>query len=213
MMRERFITFEGVEGCGKSTQIALLEERLRASGLEVLVTREPGGTVIAEAIRAILLDPEHENMGETAELLLYGAARAQHVHERIRPALERGAVVLCDRFADSTTAYQGAGRGLDRKTLAAIHEIATSGLEPGLTFLLDLAPEVGLERARSRGRADRLEREALAFHERVRKGYLEIAAAAPERVEVLDATQSIEAIAASIGDTVLARLGVEGQTP
>ena len=209
----RFITFEGVEGCGQTTQSALRQGRLRAAGMEVLVTREPGGTVIAEAIRAILLDPQHESMGETAELLLYGAARAQHVHERIRPALERGAVVLCDRFADSTTAYQGAGRGLDRRTLATIHDIATNGLAPGLTILLDLEPEVGLARARSRGRADRLEREALAFHERVRAGYLAIAAEAPERVVVFDATRNIEALAAEIGETVMARLAVGARTP
>lgn len=197
-MRGLFITFEGVEGCGKSTQIERLRLHLEACGQRVLMTREPGGTPIAEAIRDLLLDPSHHAMSPSAELLLYEAARAQHVDERIRPALESGVTVLCDRFADSTTAYQGAGRGLPLNALEYLHLIATGGVWPDLTFVIDLPVEIGLERARARGRADRMEQEALAFHERVRQGFLELARREPARIRVIDGTQSIDEIAAAI---------------
>ena len=197
-MRGAFITFEGVEGCGKTTQIQLLEAHLRGQGREVVVTREPGGPPIAEAIRAILLDPEHHAMGPITELLLYAAARAQHVCEIIWPALALGKTVLCDRFADSTAAYQGAGRGVAPEQLQFLHDLATGGLQPDLTFLLDLSPAAGLARARNRGRADRLEQESLLFHERVREGFLALAAGAPNRIVVLNGDQSGEEIAAEI---------------
>jgi dTMP kinase len=194
MSRGVFISFEGVEGCGKSTQIALLHDYLTAQGRDCMVTREPGGTPIAEAIRALVLDPAHEAMTPETELLLYAAARAQHVRERIEPALAAGQVVLCDRYADSTTAYQGGGRGFDHRKLAQLHEWATGGRWPDRTFLLDLPAEAGLERARLRGRKDRIEREDIAFHQRVRTGFLEIAAAEPARVKVIDASGSIDTI-------------------
>lgn len=204
-MKGLFVTFEGVEGCGKSTQIRLLEQRLREEGHKVLVTREPGGNPIAEAIREILLDPENMAMGPTAELLLYAAARAQHVHQTIRPALEEGAIVLCDRFADSTTAYQGAARGIPEATLQQLHELATGGLKPDITFLLDIPVEAGLERTRQRGRADRIEQESLEFHERVRQGFLKIADQEPERVQILDASESVDTVAESIHARVARR--------
>jgi len=205
-----FITFEGVEGCGKTTQIALLHAHLEANGHAVELTREPGGTAIAEAIREILLNPDHSDMGEVTEVLLYAAARAQHVHARIKPALAAGKVVLCDRFADSTTAYQGAGRGIDTQLLEQLHRIATGAIWPQLTFLLDLDPATGLDRVRARGRTDRLEQEALAFHERVREGYLALARREKRRFVVLDAADSIETLAQEIAAQVDQLL--QGQT-
>lgn len=197
-MTGRFITFEGIEGCGKTTQIDLLREHLEKAGRPVVVTREPGGTAIAEAIRGVLLDPAHEGMAHATEILLYEAARAQLVNDVIRPALTSGAVVLCDRFADSTTAYQGAGRGLPIEHVLQLHHFATQGIWPHLTIVLDLPAKVGLERARARGRFDRIEQESLDFHERVRQGFLALAKQEPGRIRIVDATQSIEAIAAVI---------------
>ncbi len=191
------ITFEGVEGCGKSTQIELLRQHLVSQGHEVVVTREPGGTPLAEAIRNLLLDPANSGMVSVTELLLYEAARAQHVHERIRPALDAGKIVLSDRFADSTTAYQGAGRGLADEVVSKLHEIATCGVWPALTILIDLFPEEGLRRS-SGGVLDRIEKETLAFHERVRVEFLRLAEREPERIRVVDGSRSIEAIAAEI---------------
>lgn len=193
-----FFTFEGVEGCGKSTQIACLEESLRSRGVQVVVTREPGGTPIAETIRKVILDTDHAAMADTTELLLYAAARAQHVAERIRPALEAGRVVLCDRFADSTTAYQGGGRKIPADLLQDLNRIATQGLAPHRTFLLDLPAEEGLLRIRARGDRDRIEQESLAFHEDVRRAYLRLAMAEPSRIQVLDASRSVEACAEEI---------------
>ncbi len=205
-MNGHFITFEGVEGCGKTTQIELLKTHLESKGYSVLVTREPGGVPIAEAIRAVLLDTGHDAMAPVTELLLYEAARAQIVEEIIRPALEAGRIVLCDRFADSTTAYQGAGRGLPMEEIERLHHLATRGVWPNLTFVLDLPVEQGLERARVRGRADRMEQQALEFHRRVRLGFLEIAAREPRRVKVITGAQPIEDIAAIIRDIVDATL-------
>lgn len=182
-----FITFEGVEGCGKTTQVRMLTEWLRASGHDVVVTREPGGTPIAEAIRELLLDPANKAFAPTAELLMYAAARAQHVAELIRPAIAAGKIVLCDRFADSTTAYQGAGRGLKPETVAALHSIATDGVWPHLTVVVDVPAEVGLSRAKGRNiPLNRLEQESLAFHQRVRAAFLALAEAEPERVKRVD---------------------------
>ncbi|MFO7775147.1 MAG: dTMP kinase [Candidatus Hydrogenedentota bacterium] len=191
-MKGVFITIEGVEGCGKTTQLGCLSRHLTETGYPVETTREPGGTPIAEAVRAMLLDPAHTAMTPTTELLLYEAARAQHVSERIRPALEAGCVVLCDRFVDSTTAYQGGGRGMAWEMLNQLHAIATDGLWPHLTILLDVLVEEGRQRAQSGRSRDRIEGESLAFHERVRQAFLQIAAQEPERVRVVEGNQPIE---------------------
>lgn len=193
-----FITFEGIEGCGKSTQIGLLAQHLEKHGHAVLVTREPGGTELGEAIRGLLLDPRNGAMAPLTELLLYEAARAQLVAERIRPALEARQVVLCDRFYDSTTAYQGAGRNLGDIDLAALHRLATGGLVPDLTVLLDLPVEEGLKRALGDARGDRIERESIAFHERVREAFMDIAKQEPDRVRVLNGLRRPKDLGAEI---------------
>lgn len=192
-MKGLFITFEGPEGAGKSTQARLLAEWLRAKGREVVLTREPGGTRLGQAIRGLLLHQDH--MCAEAEYLLYSADRAEHMQTLIRPALQQGQVVLCDRWLDSSLAYQGYGRGLDLGWLRAVAQGATQGIRPHKTFLFDLPPEVGLERFEGR---DRLEREPLEFHRRVRQGYLELAQAEPERFVLLDATQPLEALQAQL---------------
>lgn len=193
-----FITFEGVEGCGKSTQIALLNQYLTAKGYDVVLTREPGGTSIAEQIRTILLNPANTAMTPTAELFLYEAARAQHIGELIRPALDAGKIVLCDRFADSTTAYQGAGRGIDPAQLEKLHEWTTGGLRPHLTLLLDLPVEQGLARAAQHKDTDRLERENIEFHQRVREAFWAVAQRDPFRVKIINGAASPEEVAAEI---------------
>lgn len=198
MTQRHFITFEGVEGCGKSTQILHLKQYLEEQGIAPMVTREPGGTAISEAIRELLLDPERREMAPETELLLYAAARAQHVSERILPVLQAGQFVLCDRFFDSTTAYQGYGRGMSLELLATLQSIATRGCEPGLTLLLDLPAEAGLARTRNRGRSDRMEQEALEFHGRVRNGFLEIAAQSPDRITIIDASESEAKVAEAV---------------
>jgi dTMP kinase len=183
-----FVTFEGGEGSGKSTQLARLAARLRGRGIEPLVAREPGGTALAEGIRELLLDPARRP-GAMSEALLMEAARADLVANFVRPALAAGRVILCDRYDDSTLAYQGAGRGLDPGLLAILNQAATGGLEPALTLLYDVPPEVGLARRESAaGETNRLDREPADFHARVRRGFLELAAAEPERWVVLDAT-------------------------
>jgi dTMP kinase len=192
-----FITFEGPEGGGKSTQIRLLADWLRERGCAVLTTREPGGTRIGDMVRELLLNPEHVEMQPEAEILLYSAARAQHVGEVIRPHLARGGVVLCDRYADSTFAYQGYGRQLDLDALRMITAFATGNLKPDLTICLDLPVLDGLQRKRATASAgsddwNRIEREELEFHERVRAGYLELARMESERWWVVDARQSVE---------------------
>lgn len=194
-----FISFEGIEGSGKSTQVHCLQSLLAQQGHKVAVTREPGGCPIANAIRSILLDPANHAMVPRAELLLYAAARAQHVDEVIRPALNDGYIVLCDRFVDATMAYQGAGRGLDDALLTAINSQATGGLVPDLTLLLDLPVEIGLGRARSRNdlqflaAESRFELESLAFHHRVRTAYLD-QAQQQSRFRVVDAAGEIDAV-------------------
>jgi len=197
-MKGMLITFEGVEGCGKTTQIDRLRQHLESSGREVVITREPGGTPIAEAIRNLLLDPVHREMSPVTELLLYAAARAQHVDERIRPAIEAGKIVLSDRFADSTTAYQGAGRGLDPKMIAALHRIATRGVWPPLTIVIDVPSEEGLRRAMRVRASDRIEQETLAFHERVREAFLRLAEREPGRVRVVNGLRPVDKVAADI---------------
>lgn len=199
-MTGHFITFEGPEGAGKTTQVQKMAEIFRAAGREVIVTREPGGTEISTQIRRILLAAENKAMTSRTELLLYAADRAQHVDEKIRPALERGAVVLCDRYVDSTIAYQGFGRGLDLELIRELCRIATAGLMPVLTVLVDLPPEVGMARAVARGSADtggekdRIEAEAMDFHHRVREGFLSLAGEEPARVQIVNGDQTIEEI-------------------
>ena len=198
-----FITFEGGEGSGKTTQLRPLLAYLRSAGKDVVETRDPGGTSIGKQIRALLLDRDNTRMAPATELLLYEASRAQLVQEVIRPALAAGRVVLCDRFTDSTVSYQGYGRGLDLHCIARLNALATDGLRPDLTFLLDLDPAVGLLRATQRvaerpAQRDRIEGEVLAFHQRVRTGYRTIAAAEPQRVIVLDASGGMAEIEACI---------------
>ncbi|MGY4493193.1 dTMP kinase [Pseudomonas sp. TE3610] len=186
-----FITLEGPEGAGKSTNREYLAQHLRAAGLDVVLTREPGGTPLAERIRELLLAPSDEAMHADTELLLVFAARAQHLSEVIRPALARGAVVLCDRFTDATYAYQGGGRGLSRARIASLESFVQGDLRPDLTLVFDLPVEVGLARATARGRLDRFEQEGRAFFEAVRNTYLERAAAAPERYTLVNAALTL----------------------
>ena len=201
-----FVTFEGGEGSGKSTQLARLAERLRAGGVDPLVTREPGGTPLAEGIRALLLDSGHAP-GAMAEALLMVAARADLVATRLRPALAAGRVVLCDRYGDSTLAYQGGGRGLDAARLADWNRTATGGLDPDLTLLFDLPARVGLaRRAIAAGTPNRLDLESEGFHTRVRERYLELARTEPARFVVLNATREPEELAASVWSAVSERL-------
>ncbi len=189
-----FITLEGPEGAGKSTNREYLAARLREQGIDVLLTREPGGTPLAERVRELLLAPSDETMASDTELLLVFAARAQHLAQVIVPALERGAVVLCDRFTDATYAYQGGGRGLDVARIAQLEDFVQGSLRPDLTLVFDLPVEVGLARAAARGRLDRFEQEGRAFFEAVRSTYLQRAKAEPARYRILDAAQSLAAV-------------------
>lgn len=202
-----FITFEGSEGCGKSTQIRRLEARLRGLGREVVVLREPGGTPIGERIRHLLQhDEEADAMTAEAELLLFAASRAQLVREVIRPALGRGAIVLCDRFLDSTAVYQGVARALDPKDVAVVNAFAVGGTLPDLTLLLDLDAAEGRRRAAARrGPADRMEQEGPGFYEAVRRGYLKLADDAPERVAVVDASPDEERVEEAVTRTIKER--------
>jgi dTMP kinase len=203
-----FITFEGVEGVGKSTQLGLLEDRLVSDGFDVVVTREPGGTPLAEQMRALVLHNRSEPMPDAAELMLMFAARAVHTENLIRPALDRGAIVLCDRYTDATYAYQGGGRGIADRLIDPLAELAQRGLWPALTILLDAPVGPSLERAKARtGKTDRIESETLAFFERVRDRYLARAAAEPARIQVVDATGSREAVAARIQTLIRPILG------
>lgn len=201
-----FLSFEGIEGSGKSTQAKMLAATLAAEGYDVVLTQEPGGTIIGERIRALLLDPEHTEMCPATELLLYAAARAQHLEEKIRPALARNAVVITDRFSDSTVAYQGYARGIERELLDAVDAVATHHLQPDITVLCDLPAEIGLERNREINKRDRLELEALAFHRKVREGFLQLAAAEPNRFRIVNAGQPMEQVTADIAQIVTERL-------
>ena len=204
-----FITFEGPEGSGKTTQIRLLAAALTANGYSILVTREPGGTVIGNAIRSLLLDPQHAEMGEQmnerAEALLFNAARAQLVSQVIHPALAAGQIVLCDRFVDSTFAYQGYGRGQALLPLRQLATFATNGLTPTLTFYLDIDSASGLKRKQGE-EWNRMEEETLAFHERVRQGYHVLAGEEPTRWSLIDATQPIEIVHQTILNQVLEKI-------
>ncbi len=203
-----FITFEGIEGSGKTTQIALLAEHLQKQGRQVVRTREPGGCDIADQIRAILLDPRNSALESTPELLLYAAARAQHVSEVIRPALKAGQLVLCDRYIDATLSYQGHGRRLDISLIEELNRVAAGSTRPQLTVLIDLPVETGLSRALAREKEardsseGRFEREELDFHQRVRNGYLGLAAQEPDRFILVDGTASIAVMAVEIAERV-----------
>lgn len=204
-----FITLEGPEGAGKSTNREYLAQRLIERGIEVQLTREPGGTPLAERIRELLLAPSDETMAVDTELLLMFAARAQHIAEVIRPALARGAVVLCDRFTDATYAYQGGGRGLPMERIAQLERFVQGDLRPDLTLVFDLPVEIGLSRAAARGRLDRFEQEGRAFFEAVRSTYLARANADPGRYHILDAAQplsDVQRALAALLPTLLERL-------
>ncbi|MGE0697497.1 MAG: dTMP kinase [Hyphomicrobiaceae bacterium] len=211
-MRGKFITFEGGEGAGKSTQARLLAERLRAAGRDVLVTREPGGSPFAEQLRTLILDPAMPPHAPLAEALLFSAARSDHVETVIRPALSSGRWVICDRFADSTRVYQGAAGGLASETLQALERIVVADTRPDLTVLIDLDPAEGLARVGRRGAAagttdDAYETRGLAYHQKLRAGFLALAAAEPRRVVVVDGSATVEAIASDVLALVGSRLG------
>lgn len=209
-----FITFEGIEGCGKTTQIRKLADRLAAAGYATVLTREPGGCPIADKIRSILLDAGNRGMVPLTELMLYAAARAQHVADVIMPALRSATIVLCDRFTDATLAYQHCGRGIERSTIEGLNTLACQSVRPDLTVLMDCDVETGLARAKSRieaasgPREERFELEARAFHQRVRDGYLQLAAAEAERFLTVSASGSVDDISDTIASQVLGRLTV-----
>ncbi len=189
-----FISLEGIEGTGKSTQARLLSEYLSKKGYKTVLTEEPGGTPISRQIRKILLSTKHNKMDYMAELLLYNAARAQHIKEKILPAINSGKIVITDRFSDSTVAYQGYGRGISLKLINSLDKVATGGIRPDVTLLLDLDVETGLMRNKHINKIDRLELEDIEFHRKVRKGYLKLAAEEPERIKLIKASNGIDAI-------------------
>jgi dTMP kinase len=189
-----FISLEGIEGTGKTTQASFLAERLSKAGFDVVLTQEPGGTVIGNRIREILLLPDHKEMSFMTELLLYNAARAQLLSEKIGPALKDGKIVITDRFSDSTIAYQGYGRRIDPALITALDAIATGGIKPDLTLLFDLDIETGLRRNQKINKVDRLELEDIEFHQRVMKGFREIAKKDPPRVKIIDASTSLDKV-------------------
>ena len=207
-MTGRFITIEGGEGAGKSTSLTFLADKLKAQGITVLQTREPGGTPLAEAIRRNLLSVDEEAPLEMAELLLVFAARAQHLAKVIEPALAQGQWVLCDRFTDATYAYQGAGRALSTELIGKLETLVQGDRHPDTVILLDMPPQIGLARARARGALDRFEQEEQAFFERVRQGYLERAAAFPDRYVVVDATQELSEVQRSL-EAVMAKWSID----
>jgi len=203
-----FITFEGVEGSGKTTQIQRLKKYLTQKGIPCKITREPGGCPIGEKVRKILLNPDHREMVPLSELLLYEAARAQHVKEVIDPFLKKGGVVLCDRFSDATIAYQGYGRKMDLRWIERLNHFSSRGIKPDVTFLLDCPSDIGLKRALKRNRTlkqekeERFEKEKIQFHQRVRKGYLALAKKEPRRVKVIDTRQGEDKVFNKIRKTV-----------
>lgn len=209
-----FITFEGTEGCGKSTQIKALSARLRSAGEQVLQTREPGGTPLGETVRKLLQhDHAGEGMSPEAELLLFTASRAQLTRERILPAIAQDQIVLCDRFMDSTTVYQGVARQIDPEAVARINRFAMGKARPDLTILIDLSPEVGMARVltRSDGRLDRMEQEKLEFFQAVRAGYLNLAQSEPGRIRIFDGSASVETLQEQIWTAVQAHRTLKNQ--
>lgn len=197
-MKGKFITLEGTEGVGKSTNLAAIVDWLQRNNIPYVQTREPGGTPLAEELRELLLAPREESVDNKAELLMIFAARAQHLAQVVRPALEEGKWVLSDRFTDATFAYQGGGRGLPLAMIESLEALVQEDLQPDCTILLDLPPEEGLARARARGELDRFENEALAFFEKVRQAYLARAAGAPQRFHIVNAGQTVESVAADV---------------
>ncbi|KOY79955.1 dTMP kinase [Lysinibacillus macroides] len=200
-----FITFEGPEGAGKTTVIQKIAERLAQENIDVLATREPGGIEIAEKIRTIILNPAHTAMDERTEALLYAAARSQHYFEKVRPALDAGKLVICDRFIDSSLAYQGYARGIGVAEVLSINEFAIGKKLPDVTILFDLPPEVGLARIHATGNREvnRLDIESVAFHKKVREGYLRLVAQYPERIHVVNAEQAIEEVVEDVWSLLL----------
>lgn len=209
-MNGQFIVFEGIEGGGKSSQIETAQQWLLQGGLgktvEVVKTREPGGTELGQKLRSLLLDHHQFDLDNNSELLLYAADRAQHVNQFLKPHLEQGKIILCDRFIDSTTAYQGYGRGLDLNLIQQLNQIACCGLESDLTLWLDVAVETGLSRVQKRGKRDRVEQADLAFHQRVREGYMALAQQFPQRIVRIDANESAEQVQQQIQDILLTRI-------
>jgi dTMP kinase len=213
-MQGRLVVFEGVEGCGKTTQVKRSHTWLLENGVvNAIVTREPGGTELCQEIRKLLLTPSSsEVMQDRTELLLYAADRAQHVEGFLKPHLAAGAMILCDRFTDSTVAYQGYGRGLERSLIDPLNQIATGGLQSDLTLWLDVDVEVGLARAQKRGERDRIEQATLAFHQRVQQGFRELAQAYPQRIVRIDASRSEADVAAQVQDVLAARMAAWSAT-
>ena len=213
-----FISLEGIEGCGKTTQIRQLSSYLEQKGHPHIVTREPGGTAIGEKIRSILLDPASKDLVPTAELLLYMADRAQHINELIKPGLAEGKIVMCDRYFDATTVYQGFARGLDTRFILDLHRVLFQDLKPDLTLLLDLPPRLGLARAWQEldsgsrcGTESRFEEEAIHFHEKVRQGYLELARLEPKRFKVIDASRPVHEVQSDIRGVLVPLLDSSGR--
>lgn len=194
MKRGLFITIEGTDGSGKTTQMSLIKDYVRSIGCELVIVREPGGTRISERIRNVILDPEYIEMDSYTEMLLYAASRAQLVAETIRPALEQGKIVICDRFIDSTYAYQGFGRGIDIGVLESVNNIAVDGIMPDITFFFDLDPELALERRMASSATDRIENEKMEFHRKVHDGYVKLAGKYPDRIRRIDSSRSVEAV-------------------
>ncbi|NLL70498.1 MAG: dTMP kinase [Epulopiscium sp.] len=201
-----FITMEGPDGSGKTTQIQLLKQELQKQGYEVLVTREPGGTSIGEQIRKVILDVNNVAMDPMTEAILYAAARAQHVKELIQPALEQNKIVLCDRFLDSSIAYQGVARGLGMDMVEGLNHYATGGLNPDITFFIDMDPVMGLQRKKNQAQLDRLEKETLDFHQKVYKGYLALWKKYPDRIHRISGDDQVESIHQQIMSKVKERI-------
>ena len=204
----RFITIEGTEGVGKSTNVAYISKRIEGAGFELVLTREPGGTVLAENIRELLLAPSQEKMAVDTELLLVFAARAQHLHQVIKPALARGAWVLSDRFTDATYAYQGFGRGIDLQRISELEAFVQGSLRPDLTILLDAPVQIGLARAVARGKLDRIEQEQQSFFERVRQGYHQQMEKEPQRFAKIDASLDLAGVEQQVDQLIRTRLGI-----
>jgi dTMP kinase len=198
MARGKFLTVEGVEGVGKSTNVDFLAAAIKAQGFDVICTREPGGTPMAERIRQMLLEHGEEPLPDIAELLLFFAARSLHISNTIRPALDAGKWVICDRFTDASRAYQGSGRGLDMQRINLLADWVQEDLQPDMTLLLDAPAEIGMQRAEQRGATDRLESEQISFYKRIRAGYLALAKAHPERFVVVDAARPLQEVQVSI---------------
>jgi len=194
MGRGIFITVEGTDGSGKTTQVRRMEAYLKEKGYDVLLVREPGGTRISEKIRSIILDPENQEMGIVTEMLLYASARAQLVFEVIKPAIENGKIVICDRFVDSSYVYQGFGRGISLETIEEANRAALGGISPDITFFFDVSPEIALKRRFASTGADRIEKEKIAFHMKVYDGYKKLASMHTERIKTIDSTRSVEEI-------------------